>query len=75
MALSHAPGRYSLGEINRAIDRLVAGGELIEVERKGMDRAFVTERAVWAERRIPASMRDARGAGKALGDEGAVEAL
>ena len=39
-----------------------------------MDRAFVTERAVWAERRILASMRDARGAGKALGDADAVEA-
>ena len=56
------------------IDRLVTGGELIEVERKGMDRAFVTEQAVWAERRILASMRDARGAGKALGDADAVEA-
>ena len=74
VALSHAPGRYGLGEIDRAIDRLVTGGELIEVERKGMDRAFVTERAVWAERRILASMRDARGAGKALGDADAVEA-
>ena len=74
VALSHAPGRYGLGEIDRAIDRLVRGGELIEVERKGMDRAFVTERAVWAERRILASMRDARGAGKALGDADAVEA-
>ena len=74
VALSHAPGRYGLGEIDRAIDRLVTGGELIEVERKGMDRAFVTEQAVWAERRILASMRDARGAGKALGDADAVEA-
>ena len=74
VALSHAPGRYGLGEIDRAIDRLVAGGELIEVERKGMDRAFVTEQAVWAERRILASMRNARGAGKALGDADAVEA-
>ena len=74
VALSHAPGRYGLGEIDRAIDRLVTGGELIEVERKGMDRAFVTERAVWAERRILASMRDARGAGKALEDADAVEA-
>ena len=74
VALSHAPGRYGLGEIDRAIDRLVRGGELIEVERRSMDRAFVTERAVWAERRILASMRDARGAGKALGDADAVEA-
>ena len=74
VALGHAPGRYTLAEIDGAIDRLPRGGELIEVARKGMDRAFVTERAVRAERRIIASMRAGQGAGKALCDADAVEA-
>ena len=65
VALSHAPGRYTLAEVDGAIDRLVRGGELIEVERRSMDRAFVTDRAVKAERRILASMRAGRGQGKA----------
>ena len=73
VALGHAPGRYALAGIDGAIGRLVAGGELIEVERRGMDRAFVTEAAVRAERRILDLMRDGRGAGKRLGDAGAVE--
>ena len=74
VALSHAPGRYTLAEVDGAIDRLVRGGELIEVERRGMDRAFVTDRAVKAERRILASMRAGRGAGKALRTADGVEA-
>ena len=74
VALSHAPGRYTLAEVDGAIDRLVRGGELIEVERRGMDRAFVTDRAVKAERRILASMRAGRGQGKALRTADGVEA-
>ena len=73
VALGHAPGRYGLGEIDAAIGRLVRDGALIEVERRGMDRAFVTDRAVKAERRVLAAMRAGRGAGKALADAGAVE--
>ena len=73
VALGHAPGRYALAEIDGAIGRLVAGGELIEVERRGMDRAFVTEAAVRAERKILDLMRDGQGAGKRLCDAGAVE--
>ena len=42
--------------------------------RKGIDRAFVTERAVRAERGIIASMRAGQGAGKALCGTNAVEA-
>ncbi len=42
---------------------LVRGGELIEVELRSMDRAFVTDRAVKAERQILASMRAGRGQG------------
>ena len=73
VALGHAPGRYTLAEIDEAIGRLAGGGELIEVERKGMDRAFVTLQAVRAERRILEAMRAGRGAAKALGDAEAVE--
>ena len=74
VALGHAPGRCTLAEVDAAIDRLARGGELIEVARKGMDRAFVTERAVRAERNILASMRAGQGAGKALCEADAVEA-
>ena len=74
VALGHAPGRYTLAEVDAAIARLVRDGELIEVERRGMDRAFVTDRAVKAERRVLASMRAGRGKGTALADADAVEA-
>ena len=73
VALGHAPGRYALAEVDAAIDRLVRGGELIEVERRGMDRAFVTQWAVRAERRVLASMRAGRGNGIALADGETVE--
>ncbi len=73
VALGHAPGRYTLSQVDAAIDRLVRGGELIEVERRGMDRAFVTDRAVKAERRVLAAMRAGRGKGMVLADAGKVE--
>ena len=73
VALGHAPGRYTLAEIDAAIARLVRDGELIEVERRGMDRAFVTDRAVKAERRVLASMRAGRGKGMALANGEMVE--
>ena len=74
VALGHAPGRYTLAEVDGAIARLVSGGELIEAERRGMDRAFVTDRAVKAERQVLASMRAGRGKGAALAGADAVEA-
>ena len=74
VALGHAPGRYTLAEIDAAIGRLARDGALIEVARRGMDRAFVTDRAVKAERRILASMRAGRGTGEALADAATVEA-
>ena len=74
VALGHAPGRYTLAEVDAAIARLASGGELIEVERRGMDRAFVTDRAVKAERRVLASMRAGRGKVTALAGADAVEA-
>ena len=73
VALGHAPGRYTLAGIDAAIGRLVGGGELIEVERRGMDRAFVTDRAVKAERRVLAAMRAGRGKGMALANGETVE--
>ena len=73
VALGHAPGRYTLAEVDAAIARLVRDGELIEVERRGMDRAFVTDRAVKAERRVLASMRAERGKGMALANGEMVE--
>ena len=73
VALGHAPGRYTLAEVDAAIARLVRDGELIEVERRGMDRAFVTDRAVKAERRVLASMRAGRGKGMALANGEMVE--
>ena len=74
VALGHAPGRYTLAEVDGAIARLVSGGELIEAERRGMDRAFVADRAVKAERQVLASMRAGRGKGMALAGADAVEA-
>ena len=74
VALGHAPGRYTLAEVDAAIARLAQGGELIEAERRGMDRAFVTDRAVKAERQVLASMRAGRSRGTALAGADAVEA-
>ncbi len=73
VALGHAPGRYTLEEVDAAIGRLLSAGALIEVERRGMDRAFVTERAVKAEKKILAFMRQGRGKGKTLARPEAVE--
>ncbi|MYE00495.1 MAG: AAA family ATPase, partial [Alphaproteobacteria bacterium] len=74
VALGHAPGRYSLAEVDAAIARLVRGGELVETASRDADRAFVTDRAVKAERRMLASMRAARGRGQAEAEADAVEA-
>ena len=74
VALGHAPGRYGLAAIDAAIARLVRGGELVEAQRRGTDRAFVTEHAVRAERRVLASMRAGRGRGMALAAAEAVGA-
>ena len=74
VALGHAPGRYTLAQVDAAIARLGRDGELIEVERRGMNRAFVTDRAVKAERQVLASMRAGRGKGMALAGADAVEA-
>ena len=74
LALGHAPGRYRLAEIDAAIGRLVSDGELVETQRRGTDRAFVTDRAIRAERRILAWQREGRGKGTVLALPDVVEA-
>ena len=73
LALGHAPGRYTLAEIDAAIAELVRGGALVEGMRRGADRAFVTDRAIRAERRILAMMREGRGAGRVFADAWTVD--
>ena len=73
LVLGHAPGRYTLAEIDAGIARLVRDGELVQAERRGADRAFVTDRAIRAERRILAMMRAGRNKGRTLADAVAIE--
>ncbi|MYE03331.1 MAG: relaxase domain-containing protein, partial [Alphaproteobacteria bacterium] len=74
VALGHAPGRWTLAEIDAAVARLVREGELVETVRRGADRAFVTDRAVKAERRLLAIWREGRGRAVPLADEASVAA-
>ncbi|MCY4606987.1 MAG: relaxase domain-containing protein [bacterium] len=74
LALGHAPGRYRLAEIDEAIERLVADRHLREVAVRGHDRAFVTDRAVKAERRIIGAVRRGKGETAALVASDDVEA-
>ena len=73
-ALGHAPGRWTLADIDAAIARLVREGELVETPRRGADRAFVTDRAVKAERRLLELARAGRGRAVAISDSAAVDA-
>ena len=52
-ALALAPGRWTLPEIDAAIHRLREEGHLIEATAARSDLAFVTDRAVTAERDRP----------------------
>ena len=69
LALGHSPGRHSLGEIREAIAWLVRDGHLIEAQLRRADRAFVTDRALKAERSTIAMMKAGIGAGAALARE------
>ena len=73
LALGHAPGRYTLAEIDAGIARLVGDGELVEGMRRGAERAFVTRRAVRVERRLLKMLRAGRG--RTFADGGTVEAM
>ena len=68
VALGHAPGRYRLGEIDAAIERLCQEGELVETKSRGADTAYVTDRAIRSERRMLATMRAVRGKALSLAD-------
>ena len=68
MALSHAPGRYALAEIDEAVTGLLGDGHLVEAQVWG-GRAFVTGDALRSEREILARMRDGKGIAKPLAPE------
>ena len=73
IALSHAPGRHELGEIDAAVTGLLADGHLVEANARG-GRSFVTSEALRSEREIVAGMRDGIGAAEALAEEARVSA-
>ena len=68
IALSHAPGRHELGEIDAAVTGMLADGHLVEARVRG-GRSFVTSDALRSEREIVAGMRDGIGAAEALAEE------
>ena len=68
IALSHAPGRHALAEIDAAVTGLMADGHLVEANMRG-GRSFVTDEALRSEREILARMRDGMGMAKALATE------
>ena len=71
MALSHAPGRYALAEIDGAMSDLLGDGHLVEARVRG-GRSFVTGDALRSEREILSRMRDGKGAARALAPEARV---
>ena len=71
IALSHAPGRHELGEIDAAVTELLADGHLVEA-RVRSGRSFVTGDALRSEREIVARMRNGICAGAALADDARV---
>ena len=71
MALSHAPGRHGLAEIDAAMTGLLGDGHLVEANVRG-GRAFVTGDALRSEREILSRMRDGKGAAEALASEARV---
>ena len=71
MALSHAPGRYGLAEIDAGIAGLTADGHLVEAQVRG-GRSFVTGDALRSEREILSRMRDGKGQARALAPEARV---
>ena len=72
-ALGQAPGRYSVGEVEAAVEELRRDGHLVAAALRGADRAFVTDRALRAERGNIAWMREGAGAGAPMADGAAVE--
>ena len=75
VALGHAPGVHAIEDIDAAIARLARDGHLVRTSRRGTDVAFVTERALRAERAIVAWMREGAETREALIEHDALEAL
>ena len=73
-ALAHGGGRYPLAALDGAIGQLRRDGHLIEATARRTDLAFVTDRALDAERGIVAGMRAGLDTGRALAEEVRVEA-
>ena len=73
-ALAHSPGRHTLGEIRDAVDWMVRDGHLVEAKLRRTDRAFVTDRALKAERATIGMMKAGIGEAKALAPEERVTA-
>ena len=71
IALSHAPGRHELAEIDAAASGLVADGHLVEARVRG-GRSFVTGEALRSERAIVARMRQGVDAAAPLAAEARV---
>ena len=65
-ALAHSPGRHTNGEIRDAVDWMVRDGHLVEAELRRTDRAFVTDRALKAERAVVDMMKAGMGKGTTL---------
>ena len=74
LCLAHSPGRYEIAEVDAAIAQLVRDGHLLETVRRGVSgRAFVTDRAVRAEREMLALLREGAGMGAWLAEAEPVE--
>ena len=69
LALGHSPGRHTLEAIRDAIAWMVRDRHLVEAGLRRADRAFVTDRALKAERKVIATMKAGIGEGMALGTE------
>ena len=72
-ALALAPGQWTLPEIDAAIGRLREEGHLIEATAARSDLAFVTERAVAAERAVLRWLKKSDAPGRFAIDAGSVE--
>ena len=70
-ALGLAPGRFSVADVNAAIDGLRRDKHLVAARLRGRDGAFVTDRALRAEKAVVAWMRES--GGEALVGEETVE--
>ena len=73
-ALAHSPGRHTIGEIRDAVEWMVRDGHLVEAGLRRTDRAFVTDRALKAERSVIAMMKAGIGQAGALVREEEVSA-